>query len=161
MSTDVLQYSNANISRIHIITVFCLISPTLVQQNMSSSRSLTTHYNKVETLTTSLFSLRLTMTAVICWSMKMSIVASRAGRKAANIQYHLMSSGFTSQLRSADVGCTAHTTLTASLLSQHHNSHSTHNSHSITALTASQCHTILWFSKVCLCEMSHVFVKPV
>jgi len=47
-------------------------------------------------LTLSLFSLRLTMTAVICWSMKIRIIASNAGGIAANGVHHsFLPKGFT------------------------------------------------------------------
>ena len=56
--------------------------------------------------TFNLCSFLLTMTAVICWSKKMSIVASRAGAKATRACHQWsISRGFTSQLRSLLVFC--------------------------------------------------------
>ena len=55
--------------------------------------------------TLSLFSFLLTMTAVICWSMKMRMTASRAGRQAASDVHHgLPPNGWINQARSFRVG---------------------------------------------------------
>lgn len=56
-------------------------------------------------LTRSLYSARLRMTAVICWSMKMRIDSSRAGRAAATLSHQgLVPKGDTSQSRPGSVG---------------------------------------------------------
>lgn len=56
-------------------------------------------------LTLSLFSFLLTMTAVICWSMKIRIVTSRAGRMLARYTHHgFFPKGATNQPRSGRVG---------------------------------------------------------
>ena len=56
-------------------------------------------------LTLSLYSARLRMTPVICWSMKMRIVNSRAGRAAATLSHQgLAPKGDTSQPRPGSVG---------------------------------------------------------
>lgn len=56
-------------------------------------------------LTLSLFSFRLTMTAVICWSMKIRMVTSRAGRMLARYTHHgFFPKGATNQPRSGRVG---------------------------------------------------------
>lgn len=56
-------------------------------------------------LTCSLYSARLRMTAVICWSMKMRIHSSRAGRAAATLSHQgLAPKGDTSQPRPGSVG---------------------------------------------------------
>lgn len=56
-------------------------------------------------LTLSLYSARLRMTAVICWSMKMRIDSSRAGRAAATLSHQgLAPKGDTSQPRPGSVG---------------------------------------------------------
>lgn len=56
-------------------------------------------------LTSSLCSLRLMMTAVICWSMKMRMVQRRAGIEAARTVHHgLRPIGLISQPRSSLVG---------------------------------------------------------
>lgn len=56
-------------------------------------------------LTRSLYSARLRMTAVICWSMKMRIDSSRAGRAAATLSHQgLVPKGDTSQPRPGSVG---------------------------------------------------------
>ena len=60
--------------------------------------------DKQTAVTLSLFSFRLTMTAVICWSMKMRIVARIAGSIVAGITQTGMSNGFTIQPRVGNVG---------------------------------------------------------
>lgn len=56
-------------------------------------------------LTRSLYSARLRITAVICWSMKMRIDSSRAGRAAATLSHQgLVPKGDTSQPRPGSVG---------------------------------------------------------
>lgn len=56
-------------------------------------------------LTRSLYSARLRMTAVICWSMKMRIDSSRAGRAAATLSHQgLVPKDDTSQSRPGSVG---------------------------------------------------------
>lgn len=61
-------------------------------------------------LTLSLCSLRLMMTAVICWSINMRMVQSRAGRAAiGNVHQGLGPSGSISQPRFFDVGCSQKT----------------------------------------------------
>lgn len=56
-------------------------------------------------LTRSLYSARLRMTAVICWSMKMRIDSSRAGRAAATLSHQgLAPKGDTSHPRPGSVG---------------------------------------------------------
>lgn len=60
----------------------------------------------MQALTLSLCSLRLTMTAVICWSIKMRMVQSRAGSAATSSVHHgLVPSGSISQPRFFEVGC--------------------------------------------------------
>lgn len=57
--------------------------------------------------TLSLLLLRLTITAVICWSMKIRIVARNAGGIAAKLSHHLSglrAIGFMNQPRSGIVG---------------------------------------------------------
>lgn len=56
-------------------------------------------------LTLSLFSFRLTMTAVICWSMKIRMVTNRAGRMLAGYTHQgFFPNGATNQPRSGRVG---------------------------------------------------------
>lgn len=58
-----------------------------------------------EEFTFSLFSFLLTMTALICWSMKMRMVTSRAGTKLARYTHHgFFPNGITIQPRSGRVG---------------------------------------------------------
>lgn len=58
------------------------------------------------TLTCSLYSLRLSMTAVICWSMKMRMVTRMAGTADTRQTHHgLAPKGKTIQPRAGFVGC--------------------------------------------------------
>ncbi|KAF3839018.1 hypothetical protein F7725_017735 [Dissostichus mawsoni] len=67
---------------------------------MEQTPSITATMNR-----SSLFSFLLTMTAVICWSMKMRIVQSSAGTAAASSVHHgFVPRGEISQPRELDVG---------------------------------------------------------
>lgn len=73
-----------------------------VRHEVSRTPPLDTHAG----LTLSLCSLRLMMTAVICWSIKMRMVQSRAGSAAmGNVHQGLLPSGSISHPRVLDVGC--------------------------------------------------------
>lgn len=63
------------------------------------------HFLSFFSLASSLCSLRLMMTAVICWSMKMRMVQRRAGIQAAKVVHHgLRPIGLTNHPRSSLVG---------------------------------------------------------
>ena len=70
--------------------------------SVKQKRELYDEMNVIFTL--SLFSCRLTMTAVICWSMKMRIVASIAGAIAAGIVHQALVKGLMTHPRPLQVG---------------------------------------------------------
>ena len=85
--------------------------PTFLQEATPPPSSLLTLWEEAvllppsTRLTLSLFSFRLTMTAVICWSMKIRMVTSRAGRMLARYTHHgFFPKGATNQPRSGRVG---------------------------------------------------------